>query len=177
MTVENPALLLPETPRLRLAFVNHDDFDDIWRLQSDPDVMRYIRTAETDPEVVRQRIERYLTYQAANPGLGVVSMRRKPDGAFAGYGVLRHVDFEPGRDLEVGYTIAPESAGRGLATELTRALVRYAFERFQAPRVVAFTDPENLASQNVLRKCGFHYAGVETVYSDNDSFFVLKNEV
>jgi ribosomal-protein-alanine N-acetyltransferase len=168
-----PAALALETPRLHLTLVETSDFDAIWRLQSDPEVMRYIRKAETDREVVRQRLAMWSAYNAANPGFGVVALRLKPDGDFVGYAVLRHVNFQPDQEIEVGYTIATEFAGRGLATELTRALTQYAFERLGAPRVVAYTDPENLASQNVLRKCGFHFAGAGTVYSANDAFFVL----
>jgi ribosomal-protein-alanine N-acetyltransferase len=167
-------MIILETERLLLESVRDDDFEDFFRLQSDPEVMRFIRKPETDRSVVRGRMEEWARYTAANPGLGVWALRDKASGAFAGYCVLRHVLFTPGRDLEVGYTVAPEFSGRGLATELTQALARYAFERFAPPRLVAFTDPNHVRSQRVLEKSGFVYAGTQSVYAEVDAFFVLE---
>jgi ribosomal-protein-alanine N-acetyltransferase len=164
-----------ETQRLRIDAIRDADFDILYRLQSDPETMRFIRKPETDPEVVRGRMEEWKQYAAGNPGLGVWAIRWKETGAFAGYGVLRHVKFEPGREFEVGYTVAPEFWGRGIASEFTRAMVEYAFRTMDAPRVVAYTDPDHRKSQRVLEKCGFRYTGADSVYGEVDAVFTLEN--
>lgn len=65
------------------------------------------------------------------------------------------MDFDAGRDLEIGYVLLPRFAGQGLATEVASSLTDYLFRELRAEKVVAVTDPENAASQRVLEKCGF----------------------
>ena len=61
--------------------------------------------------------------------------------------------------VELGYGLAPEVWGRGLATEAAGALVGWALADPRVATIVADTDPENVASQRVLRKLGFTRAG------------------
>jgi RimJ/RimL family protein N-acetyltransferase len=160
-----------ETERLQLRPVVESDFPQIYRLMSDPEVMKHIRPVSDDPEPVRSRMADWARYTADQPGLGVFTAEWKSDGAFAGYVVARHVDFDPATgEYEVGYTLAPEHWGKGLATEITRALSDYLFAHFQPEYVVAFTAFENLASQKVLLKAGFTDAGIRDVYGGSQEF-------
>ncbi len=67
----------------------------------------------------------------------------------------------PDRDgvVEVGYSILPAYAGRGLATELVRALVSHAGSAASVRKVIAHTTGDNAASLAVLRKAGFTFMG------------------
>jgi RimJ/RimL family protein N-acetyltransferase len=64
-----------------------------------------------------------------------------------------------GPELELGYRFALPHHRRGYATEAARALLAHAGEH-GLDALVAVTHPENLASQAVLRKCGFADEGV-----------------
>lgn len=163
-----------ETARLHIRFFEQSDFDDIFRLQSDPETMRYIRAAEPDPAAVHARLDLWEKYHLENPQLGPFTVFLRENNQFVGYAVLRHVDFTPGKEIEVGYTFAPEMWGKGLATEVTKALLQYGFEQLEVPEIVAFTDPQNAASQHVLTKCGFQHVGKRKVYAEESNFFVLK---
>lgn len=162
-----------ETPRLLLRPVAPDDFDFIFMLQGDPELMRYIRPPESDPEVVRKRMTMWLDYARDNPGLGTFIAVWKASGAPVGNCVLRHLDYQPGSDLEVGYVLLKEYWGRGLATEITKALTERAFAAFQVARLVAVTDPDNQLSQKVLTKCGFQPAGRRFIYDSENLEFIL----
>lgn len=164
-----------ETPRLRLRFLSQDDFDFFFRMQSDPELMRYIRPPETDAGVIRERIDTLMKYGRENPGLGSLIVEWKATGQPAAMAVLRHVDYKPENELELGYVIAQEFQGKGLATEITRALAAWAFDRFSAPLVVAVTDPENLASQKVLLKCGFRLKGKRFIYGGECLEYELRS--
>jgi [ribosomal protein S5]-alanine N-acetyltransferase len=61
--------------------------------------------------------------------------------------------------VEIGYEIAEERRGQGLATAATRAMVAEAFADDQITRVIAHTLPERNASNRVLQKVGFSYDG------------------
>jgi [ribosomal protein S5]-alanine N-acetyltransferase len=61
--------------------------------------------------------------------------------------------------VEVGYEIAEARQGRGLATAATNAMVAEAFADDRVTTVIAHTLPERNASNRVLEKVGFTYAG------------------
>jgi [ribosomal protein S5]-alanine N-acetyltransferase len=67
----------------------------------------------------------------------------------------------PPRDgvVELGYEIAEERQGRGLATAATRAMLAEAFADDRVTMVIAHTLPERNASTRVLEKAGFSFDG------------------
>ena len=54
--------------------------------------------------------------------------------------------------VEIGWRLAREHWGKGLATEGARALLRHGFEILKLPEVVSFTVPGNLRSVRVMEK-------------------------
>jgi RimJ/RimL family protein N-acetyltransferase len=56
--------------------------------------------------------------------------------------------------VEIGWRLAFDYWGRGLATEGARAVIDYAFLTLQLPEIVAFTVPQNLRSRRVMQKLG-----------------------
>ncbi len=65
-------------------------------------------------------------------------------------------------EVEIGYEIAPAYRNRGFATEVARALVRFAFADGRVRGIVAHTLPEENASSAVLTKLGMRFAGERT---------------
>src|ERR1700689_2533620 len=56
--------------------------------------------------------------------------------------------------VEIGWRLAFNSWGRGLATEGAQAVINYAFEDLGLDNLVSFTVPENLRSRRVMEKLG-----------------------
>ncbi|MFJ8045227.1 GNAT family N-acetyltransferase [Kitasatospora sp. NPDC096147] len=84
---------------------------------------------------------------------GNYEIRRREDGAALG-GIGFHGAPDAVGSVTIGYGLAESARGHGYATEAVRAIA----EHCRAQGVVtlrAGTDPDNLASQNVLRKAGF----------------------
>lgn len=68
--------------------------------------------------------------------------------------------FRPGvRSLELGYSLAEEYWGRGFMTEAAKRVIVYGFEYIGLDVMMIRTGEENIASQNVIEKCGFQYEG------------------
>ena len=65
----------------------------------------------------------------------------------------------PEGEVEIGYSLLPETRGQGYATELVRALLEHAFTHPDVQRVVAHTAEGNEASAAVLTRAGFSPAG------------------
>lgn len=145
------------TARLRLRRFTPADFDLLLRLNSDEQVMRYaggVKTRKQTEELLESRILRYYT---EHPGLGVWATIEQASGDCIGIHLLNNIQGES--FIQVGYLLLPEYWGRGYATEMCRAVLRYGFAELGLPQIVAITDQENVASQHVLRKAGLHRNG------------------
>jgi ribosomal-protein-alanine N-acetyltransferase len=57
--------------------------------------------------------------------------------------------------IEIGYVLSREYWGKGIATEVCKAITQYSFANTDTKEVVAITDLHNSGSQNVLQKAGF----------------------
>jgi ribosomal-protein-alanine N-acetyltransferase len=159
------------TERLRLRPLEADDVEELWRLDSDPQVMRFFGTGPArDREAHRERLLRVLADYDQSP-LGFWSIRAIEDDRFLGIALL--VRLEGGADVEIGYRLAPEAWGQGIATEAGRALLRYAFGALHIGRIVAVTHPDNLASRRVLAKLGLDYLGDAFHYGQTVAYYAL----
>ena len=61
---------------------------------------------------------------------------------------------------EIGYNIAPESRGRGYATEAVRLVAQKAFTESPLRKLIAYVHEDNIASRKVLEKVGYKAEGL-----------------
>ena len=61
--------------------------------------------------------------------------------------------------VEIGYEITAAYREQGYGTELTQALIRFAFNHSYVQKVIAHTEEEYTASVKVLQKSGMSFAG------------------
>jgi RimJ/RimL family protein N-acetyltransferase len=71
---------------------------------------------------------------------------------------FRAVEEEPGT-VELGYGVNPSYQGRGYATEMAGALVRWARRRPDIQRITSACLEDNVPSIRVLQKAGFRQIG------------------
>ena len=82
------------------------------------------------------------------------------DGVVGGIGVRFLDDLDDGC-AEIGYWVASEARGRGVATAATRAVAKWAFGAVpELARIQLRADVENVASNRVAEKAGFTREGV-----------------
>jgi len=60
-------------------------------------------------------------------------------------------------EIEIGWTVAADARRRGIAVEAAGAAAADAFERTEAPWLVAYIRPENAASISVAERIGMHH--------------------
>ncbi|MET8942406.1 GNAT family N-acetyltransferase [Streptomyces sp. NPDC004542] len=94
------------------------------------------------------------------PEFGLFVLVRREDGRAVGGMGFHGAPDEEGR-AEVGYDLVEAARGRGYATEALRALSRWALARDDVRLLTATVDGENLPSQAVVTRAGFHRATVE----------------
>ena len=163
-----------ETLRLEFRDFVAADLDDLYRLDSDPRVMKYIADGKPASRIaVLQALARIIRYPALYPDLGVWRASRRDTGAFVGWFSLKYAGSSP--DIEVGYRLLPQAWGQGFATEGARALVDYGFDDLDLDRIIGVTHPGNKASQRVLLKAGMADIGWGRYYDRRLRLFAAEN--
>jgi RimJ/RimL family protein N-acetyltransferase len=129
------------------------DAGNLARLNSDPEVMRYIPGRPPGWEEIRDEIIPFhLAAYDRHPGFGTWAADDVGTGRFIGW-----FHFRPRRSdgaIDLGYRLRRYAWGSGYATEGSRALIDKGFTEHDIDRVVAETMAVNLASRRVLEKCG-----------------------
>ena len=135
-----------------------------WRLEDAPAVT----AACQDPEIARwipliptpyseQDARQFLEDIVASEDSYGFAVLDSATGELAGSIAIRLQRFSTGH---IGYWVAREARGRGVATAALKALCRWAVDELGLKRLELVTHPENLASQRVAEKAGFQREGV-----------------
>src|SRR5579864_900949 len=105
-----------ETPRLSLREFRAGDADNLYRLDHDPRVMRYIGDGSVGTRAsVATTLARAAGHYRHYPGTGIWPAADRASGDFVGWFCLKYVPKTV--DIEVGYRLLPEAWGYGYATE------------------------------------------------------------
>jgi [ribosomal protein S5]-alanine N-acetyltransferase len=163
-----------ETPRLRLRPFAAGDVDELHRLWTDPGVRKYI----WDDEVIsREQAEAAVEESLAHfrdTGYGLWAAFPREGGGLLGF--CGHWFFRDPPELELLYGVATEHWGKGLATEMSRAMIGYGFQELALDRIVASTDAPNVASVRVMEKSGMSFDRRETVNGLDTIFYSIARE-
>lgn len=147
---EAPTVFVSE--RLRARHWTPADRAALLAVYGDADAMRWVG----DGRPIREdEVDRWLDVTARNyarRGYGMFALEDRATGAVVGFAGLVHPDDQP--EAEVKYALARAWWGRGLATEVVRALLDVARARYGIDDVIATVAPEHAASQRVLAKAG-----------------------
>ena len=74
------------------------------------------------------------------------------------------------------YGIPRREWGRGFATEVALAMLRYGFERGGLTRMLAIADAENVASRRVLEKIGLTVEGYALHEGREQARYAIQTE-
>jgi RimJ/RimL family protein N-acetyltransferase len=145
-----------ETERLLLRRFTEDDADNLFELDRDPAVMRFLSGGKPTPRAVIQNeiLPSFLRYDEPFEGFGVWAAIEKSTGNFLGWFHFRPAKGSNPDEVELGYRLRKAAWGKGYGTEGSRALIRKGFTELGVRRVVASTYQDNLASRRVMEKVG-----------------------
>jgi RimJ/RimL family protein N-acetyltransferase len=148
--------IILQTQRLVLRQFTENDADNLYELNSDPEVMRYLSGGRPTPhEVLRDEvIPFHLAVYERLDRLGTWAAESSTTGEFLGW-----FHFRPGPDaditnIDLGYRLRRSAWNKGYATEGSRALINMGFSDLSVQRVYGHTMTVNTASRRVLEKCG-----------------------
>ena len=154
MTTVIRDLRLDDAERLAELFVTNRAFLAPW----EPVRPEAYFTAEGQRSVVADSLARQ------REGAMFCRVILDPDGRVVGRINLNNIVRGPFQSASVGYWLAEEAGGKGLATAAVGAMAELAFAELRLHRLEAGTIPENYRSQAVLRKNGFVPFGYAPAY-------------
>ena len=151
-----------ETKRIIHRPLCIEDAQALFKLDSDPKVMRYLGNKPlTQISQVYTYLDSIMAQYEQN-GIGRWAMIEKTSGELIGWSGIKlikeltngYTDF-----YDLGYRIRPGFWGKGFATESSLSWIKVADEILNINTLYASAHIENLASQNVLNKVGFSIIG------------------
>ncbi len=149
-------MIVAQTSRLILRQLTLDDVEDLAAIYADPVVMRFFDgtyTCEKTKQWLQERVFKFYEQR----GWGLWATIYKMDNKLIGRCGLTPQLVDGTEEIEIGYLLAKEYWGMGLATEAACFSRDYGLEKLGANRLISLIDPDNIASQKVANKVGLTY--------------------
>ena len=144
--------MLLETERLTFRTLTLDDVDDLLKVLSDPEAMKFY-PKPFDRQMTQAWIERNIQRYAQH-GFGLWALILKESGKLIGDCGLVVQEVDGVEEVEIGYHIRRDLWGRGLATQAAQACRDYGFSQLGFDKLISLINPANIASRLVAEKNG-----------------------
>ena len=153
LLLDNTTRLIVETERLHLREFQLTDAEELYRLNSDPEVIRYTGDPPFESiEEAEQFLSTYDHYQ--KHGFGRWACVLKLNGDFIGWCGLKNNEKN---QIDLGFRFYKKYWNRGFATESAAASLDYGFNQLNIEEIIGRVAPENKASIRVLEKMNMKF--------------------
>jgi RimJ/RimL family protein N-acetyltransferase len=151
-----------ETKRLILRKFEETDFERVFLIDSNPEVMKYIGVPPLSDIGQSKNIIKMIQQQYLDNGIGRFAVIEKESNLLIGWSGLKFLTQEINgynNIYELGYRFMPEYWGKGYALESAKASLDYGFNDLNIEIIYAMAHCENDGSNHILRKLGFEKTG------------------
>ena len=167
--------IILDTERLLLREFVQEDFQELFRMNRDKEIMQYVGDGSTRSyEEQIEELDRLILNYAKRPGLGIWATLLKDSHTFIGGSGLVYYDNTP--EIEIGYRILKEHWNQGYATEASIALLQYGFEQLDLKKIVSSAHVDNIASRRVMEKIGLKFKDFRFHYSCRQAYYEMLLE-
>lgn len=153
--------MILETERLFLREMTMDDFDSLYAVLADPEIMQHYPYS-FDEERVRSWIERNMK-RYTDDGFGLWAVCLKDTGEMIGDCGLTLQNIEGQMLPEIGYHIRRDQQRKGYAKEAAAAVRDWAFQNTEYPALYSYCKYTNVGSFKTAESIGMHF---EKEYED-----------
>lgn len=167
------------TERLILRKLTKDDIDNIFLLDSNPDVMKYVGVPPSISKEQSEKMIENILNQYEKNGTGRLAVIEKETNKFIGWSGIKLLTEEVNgfkNVYELGYRFLPEFWGKDYATESAKASLDLGFNQLNADKIYAYADVENQSSNSILTKLGFENKGAFLDNGDNCYWYELEKK-
>jgi len=172
-----------ETERLILRKFEYTDDENMLKYWiSDPEIQSmYSEPVYTTKQEVKELLDKYIgAYEKSDYYRWAVISKETGEciGQIAYFLVDSNNHF-----AEIEYCIGSSFQRKGLATEATKAIIQYGFDKMNLNKIQICHKSINIPSRKVIEKCGFVYEGalrdffyMDGQYVDRLYYSILKEE-
>ncbi|SOD11630.1 GNAT family N-acetyltransferase [Pedobacter xixiisoli] len=169
------AQIIIETERFYIRPLVAEDAAGIFELDSNTNVHTYLGNHPIKTFAEAENTIRLIQKQYEDLCIGRWAIIEKSTGNFVGWTGFKliteltnnHVNYH-----DLGYRLIEKYWGKGVATETAKACLKYAFETLKLEVVYGICDVDNIASKNILQKCGLQV--IETFNYDKTPHYWLR---
>ena len=166
-------MIVCETERLQIRQFNSGDLNFIIKLLNEPSFIKNIadKGVRTKEDALKYLQDGPMaSYEKIGFGLSMVELKdaSTPIGMC---GLLKRDELD---DVDIGYALLTEYAGKGYAQEAAVAVLKNGNEVHQLARIIAVTSPTNSSSIGLLKKLGFEYESMVELYGVDNKLFAIE---
>ena len=148
-----------ESERLIYKKILPENAQDMYDYSKLEEVTRYLLWTPHTGLVQKEKYIKLLQKKYENGSFWDFGLTSKEDGRFIG--TCGITSFEDDTDtIEIGYVLAPEYWGKGIATEAAGTVMRYCFENLGAKKICGKFMEGNDGSMRVMIKLGMTLEGI-----------------
>lgn len=152
MAKKNPDLKktnLFESERLHVRHLKPEDLDDFYDMQSNPNVMKYIKP-EMDYKEAKKELERFISYYGERKKMfRIWAVVEKRTNSFIG---ICGVYLNKKNEEEIAYRLRQIYWGNGFGREIAKKLFDFCFETLDYEELNAYVMEKNQGSIKILDK-------------------------
>ncbi len=71
-------------------------------------------------------------------------------------------------ETDIGFRFLPKYWGKGIATEVSKEIIKYGFAKLNLTKIIGIAMPENIASCRVLEKIGLKFEKLDFYDKDGE---------
>ncbi|OJX31621.1 MAG: GNAT family N-acetyltransferase [Chryseobacterium sp. 36-9] len=165
------------TERLMLRKLAQKDIDNIFLLDSNPEVMKYVGVPPVTNKQESAKMINNILNQYEKNGTGRLAVIEKESNQFIGWSGIKLLTEEVNgfkNVYELGYRFLPEFWGKGYATESAIASLDLGFNQLNTDKIYAYADVGNESSNRILTKLGFENKGTFLDKGDICNWYELE---
>lgn len=146
-----------ETDRLVLRRTVKSDIDEIFFIQLNPNIRRYLGTNRLGDDLEKNR--KYFNEEKYNElNYYRWTIVRKEDNKILGC-IYLNIHDEKARTAGIDYWIREDAWGNGYTTEASRKILNFAFDTLNINRIESCGGKDNPGTYKVMEKIGLKYEG------------------
>lgn len=146
-----------ETPRLFIRPAKLEDAQNLFVLNSDPDVVKYTGDTSFSTLLEAQNLIKDRMIKQFEQHKTSRFMVFLKDGTYIGWCGLKF--FPETNEVDLGYRFMKKFWGQGYASEASKICLEYGFRTLKLERIIAKAMPENVASIKIMQKLGMTFRG------------------
>ena len=159
-----------ETNRLLLRNYSIENLQDYYSLKSCRDVWKYsTNNTIMDMDVLRKQLLEIINNQK-ECNFGFRALFEKVSNNYIGEAGILSIN-KNSNSCVIGYNLLPLYWNKGYATEITKEIIKYAFNILEFERIEALAMQLNIASCKVLEKSGLIQESIQKHFSKRDGIY------